>query len=553
MADRTKRTGTVEPVTNVRGEIQRWPTGHPKYSGRVRLKDGSRKRINVPEGRSYPEARAEQYIGFRQELEDEKGELFAAKQGRGAKLAAASGETSGEGETCDDWYRRFQKSRKELGKWTKWISPHIGVKPIVSVTRNDIEDIRDALDVAIVAWTKAGGKNNGKKGCAISGKSAMNNWSCLTSAFKAATSGKLRDLRVLDGKPNPCVGVQPPGDRESRKSRRKTFLWPKEAEALLACEAIALEWRELYAIALYTYLRPGELRVLTWADVDLDALSISITKAWDYKARKVREPWDDESTDTDRLKKPKTAAGVRTVPIESALTALLTRMKKDANDPSGLVVPCLAAFGSDGEDDDGGDGGHLAEQWPKHCKLAGLKRDALHETTLTHVKSNFRSCRDSGITWLAMSGLGVDKVMRRAGHDTYDTTMGYVKLAEDISGNLGVPLGTLPPSLSGGRNRTLDPTAEPTVAPSTSGTDVGQPAVSTRNRSAGGGSRNRPAVNDPRRLKARASPRKLGRTRSPSRRPQSTVQASSRREYRYPSTPTMRCALPRRQRSTPAT
>lgn len=34
-----------------------------------------------------------------------------------------------------------------------------------------------------------------------------------------------------------------------------------------------------------------------------------------------------------------------------------------------------------------------------------------------------------------MSGLGVDKIMRRAGHDTVQTMMGYVKLAEDL--NLG--------------------------------------------------------------------------------------------------------------------
>lgn len=83
--------------------------------------------------------------------------------------------------------------------------------------------------------------------------------------------------------------------------------------------------------------------------------------------------------------------------------------------------------------------------------LAGLERDALHKRTLTHVSSNFRLCRDSGVTWLAMSGLAVDKIMRRAGHNTYDTTMGYVKLAEDLSRSLGAPLGPLPASLRGNR------------------------------------------------------------------------------------------------------
>lgn len=43
-----------------------------------------------------------------------------------------------------------------------------------------------------------------------------------------------------------------------------------------------------------------------------------------------------------------------------------------------------------------------------------------------------------------MTGLGVDKIMRRAGHDRVQTTMGYVKQAEDVGGELGEPLGALP-------------------------------------------------------------------------------------------------------------
>ena len=46
---------------------------------------------------------------------------------------------------------------------------------------------------------------------------------------------------VLDGKPNPCLGVEPPGDRKSRQSRRKTFIYPREAFELLACKTLPLE------------------------------------------------------------------------------------------------------------------------------------------------------------------------------------------------------------------------------------------------------------------------------------------------------------------------
>lgn len=307
----------------------------------------------------------------------------------------------------------------KASRWNKWIAPRIGTKPLSSVTRDDVEDLRDALDEAVRAWSTVG-----KGGERISGKTAMNVWSVLTSSFRAATSCKSRELRVLVGQANPCIGVEPPGDKDSRRARRKPFVYPKECAALVACEAEALplEWRELHAIAAYTYLRPGVLRVLTWGDVDLAAGLINVTKAWDYNA--------------EEIKSPKTRNGVRRVPIEVSLAPLLKRMR-EGKATTALVVPVLSTFGED----------HLAELFRSHLLTAGVDRAELHASTKTHVQAVFRSWRDSGLTWLAMTGLGVDKIMRRAGHDMVQTTVGYVKLAEDLTGDLGVPFGPLPPSL----------------------------------------------------------------------------------------------------------
>jgi len=93
--------------------------------------------------------------------------------------------------------------------------------------------------------------------------------------------------------------------------------------------------------------------------------------------------------------------------------------------------------------------------------MANVARVELHTSTRTHVQANFRSCRDSGITWLAMTGLDVAKIKRRAGHDDIKTSDGYVKLAEDIGGKLGTPFGPLPPALiSGGRSPGRSPLAK---------------------------------------------------------------------------------------------
>ena len=236
-------------------------------------------------------------------------------------------------------------------------------------------------------------------------------------------------------------------------------MYPKECAALLACTAVPKEWREIHAIAAYTYLRPGELRVLTWADVDLAAGLVHVTKAWNY--------------DAEINKAPKTRNGVRRVPIEPTLAPLLGRMRK-GKDATDLVVPALSSVPDNS----------LAEFFREHLTVAHVTRAELHHATLTHAQANFRSWRDFGLTWLAMSGLGVDKIMRRAGHDVVQTTMGYVKQAKDLGGELGEPFAPLPRDLTGETDGETD--GKPSVGPTHQPTDVGSRTLGSR-RDRGGG------------------------------------------------------------------
>ncbi len=55
-----------------------------------------------------------------------------------------------------------------------------------------------------------------------------------------------------------------------------------------------------------------------------------------------------------------------------------------------------------------------------------------------------------------MTGLGVDKILRRAGHESIATTLGYVKRAKDLGGELGEPFAPLPAALLGETDRAKD-------------------------------------------------------------------------------------------------
>lgn len=308
------RTGCIEPYRTARGAVT--------YRARIRLGDGTRVRVVVPEKYAYSDERAKLYAAALQEREDETGELLAEKRRR-EHLEASQRDTS-DGETSTLYRERLEIHRAALGRrgsaddlgtWRKWIQPHIGHIPITKVTRDEVERVRDALDEAIALH----GRTGGEKG--IGAKRARNAWTTLTTTFAAACTAKRKDLRVRGD--NPCDGVLPP---ESGPSRHRTFIYPNEVRALLACAAVPRDWRELYAIACYTYLRPGELRALTWADVDLDAGVIHVTKAWDERAKE--------------LKTPKTRHGVRDVPIHPSLMPVLERLSR-GRDGGALVVPIM--------------------------------------------------------------------------------------------------------------------------------------------------------------------------------------------------------------------
>jgi integrase len=413
------RKGSLEPAGKS-------PSGAPLFRFRLRLADGTKsQRFDVPEGMTEKHARA--YVAGMQADEDTQHGILNAKLVAGRAKARELGEPCA-GETCDAWYERFKVYRqREVGsvdddswRWTKWIAPHIGPKAIRDVTPDDVEDIRDALTEAVLAYEAAGNVTGEGR---LAPKTAQNVWAALTTPMKYASTRKgPRELRAREDLGNPCLGIPPPRDGVCK---RRHWLRPSQWSKLIAWLAPRdRAWADAYAVGLYLHLRPGELHELRVRDLDLVAGEVRIARAYDERTKSVTTPKTDE--------------GIRTVTIPATLLPLLERIAREgsAND---RVCPVVARTPEK----------NRAGIYREFLQAASVDEPAFFVETATHLRIDFRSVRDSGITWRFLAGERAEVVQREAGHEHISTTLGYAKEVQDRRGRYGEPFPALPAELCG--------------------------------------------------------------------------------------------------------
>lgn len=232
-----------------------------------------------------------------------KTELEALKKLAAMLDAAEKGEISSNS-TVDAWYAQWMElykkpkglTAKSLGmydeKYKKYIKPAIG--------HMKLKNVRDVHLQKIL---------NGQAG--MSGSHVKKIRMVLQELFKRARQSRLivYDPAELLTLPNMAVHKRRPITEEERK----------------AILAVAETHRSgLWILTLlYTGMRPGETAALTWGDVDFDRNEIHV-----HAAR--------ESGMTNAIKAPKTASGVRDIPIHAAL---LPKLQAARRRPSDYVFP----------------------------------------------------------------------------------------------------------------------------------------------------------------------------------------------------------------------
>jgi integrase len=122
--------------------------------------------------------------------------------------------------------------------------------------------------------------------------------------------------RVISGVvASPVEGVKLSNDKTERVP--DIFTIDEIRTLLREAKNLSHPWYPIWATALLTGMRNGELHALLWSDIDLDGRRITVSKSFNTRAKIVKS----------------TKAGYwRTVPISDELCSILTELKAQAGD-----------------------------------------------------------------------------------------------------------------------------------------------------------------------------------------------------------------------------
>jgi hypothetical protein len=233
LSDPTSTT-TTKPRTG-----SAWKGAAGRWRIQATLRNGKRtKQVTLPEGTS--EARARDRARHLAKL--------VANGGERAEHVAATRAAETVSQYAERWLadreaRGIASLRDDRQRFRSHVEPVLGSLAVANVSRDDIRRLVVALD-----------RDDAVR---FSSKTARHVWVLVRSLFKDAYSAKRGELVVRDT--DPTAGVRPPDRGEDRD---RTYLYPSEFASLVACDAVPLERRRLYALAAYTLSRAGELRVL---------------------------------------------------------------------------------------------------------------------------------------------------------------------------------------------------------------------------------------------------------------------------------------------------
>ena len=250
-------------------------------------------------------------------------------------------------------FERAENTRVSYAGALLPVRERLGGRKLQSLTRADIEDLRDWM-------TASGRRRGGTPGTGLGARSVQLTLGRLRAALELACQEGLLAR-------NPAEYVRPP-----RQAKRQGTTW-SEAElrrfaAVAAGDRLAAAWR----LSLLG-MRRGEVCGLRWADVDLDARTVTIGRARVLVYGKVTE------------KTPKSERGYRTLPLDAAATAALTALQAAQLGEMDAAGPAYANAGYVAADELGAPlhPERYSDEFARLCREAGVPVIRLHDTRHT--------------------------------------------------------------------------------------------------------------------------------------------------------------------------
>lgn len=157
--------------------------------------------------------------------------------------------------------------------------------------------------------------------------------------------------------------------------------------------------RYMLLTIIYTGMRPGEIRVLTWNDIDFKNKQIHITKSWDYDNDKI------VNYDSNEINKStKNYSSTRVIAVDKKLLDILLKLKQNKNEH--LFI------GSDGT-------------IPTSNAVNKVLRKQLKKLDIEKKGFHFHSLRHTHVALLLFKGVDLYSISKRLGHSNMSTTASH--------------------------------------------------------------------------------------------------------------------------------
>lgn len=154
--------------------------------------------------------------------------------------------------------------------------------------------------------------------------------------------------------------------------------------------------RYMLLTIIYTGMRPGEIRVLTWHDIDFKNHTINISKSWDYDNKKIIN-YDSD----DINKETKNKSSTRIIKVDEKLLDILNQLR--SNQHERLFI---------------GENGTI----PTSNAVNKVLRKQLEKNNINKDGFHFHSLRHTHVAILLFKGVDLYSISKRLGHSKMTTT-----------------------------------------------------------------------------------------------------------------------------------